>query len=228
MTIGFIKRSGGRIILKKYIVGLWIVVVIFSLSLFVGQASASSSDLEIDYPGKPGPLFSVTNIAPTDSFQESITVINNSDTEQMFAFRTSSIIGDTPLANVLRLQVKRFGTVLLDDTIANLKNPDEREIGPVAAKSTAVFDFIVTMENVGNEYQGLHIQTADFVVGFSSKGRVLGVKDEQVSGAVLGEMGNNIILPLVYSFIIASGVFVFEDKGRRKKLVKLWRKLRAM
>ncbi len=210
---------------KKYLVTFWLIAAILSLSLFVGQASAGSSDLEIDYPGKPGPLFSVTNIAPTDSFQESVTVTNNSETEQMFAFRISSIVGDTPLANVLRLQVEKSGTVLLDDTIANLKNPDERVIGPVVAKSIAVFDFIVTMENVGNAYQGLHIQTADFVVGFSNGGRVLGVKDERVLGAVLGEVGNNIILPLVYSFIIASSLFVFEDKKRRRKIVKVLRKL---
>lgn len=212
--------------MKKYFVVFWLIAAIISLSLFVGRASASSSDLEIDYPGKPGPLFSIINIAPTDSFQESVTVTNNSETEQMFAFRISSIVGDTPLADVLRLQVEKSGTVLLDDTIANLKNPDERMIGSVAAKSITVFDFIVTMENVGNAYQALHIETADFIVGFSTKGRVLGVKDERVLGAaVLGEMGNNIILPLVYSFIIASGVFVFEDKKRRRKIVKELRKL---
>ncbi len=212
--------------MKKYIVGLWIVVVIFSLSLFVAQTSAAGSDLEIDYPGKPGPLFSVTNIAPTDSFQESVTVTNNSENDEMFAFRISSIVGDTPLADVLILRVERFGNLLLEDNVSNLKDPDERVIDIVPAKSTAVFDFIVTMENVGNEYQGLHIQTADFVVGFSSKGQVSGVKDERVLGAAaLGEVGNNIILPLIYSFIIASGTFVFEDKRKRKKLTKALRKL---
>ena len=215
-----------KYLVKKYFVTFWLIIVIFSLFLFVSQASAASSDLEIDYPGKPGPLFSVDNIAPTDSFQESVTVTNNSDTEQMFAFRISQITNDTHLADVLRLQVKRFGTVLLDDTIANLKNPDEREISNIPAKSTAVFDFIVTMKNVGNAYQGLHIETADFTVGFSSKGQVLGVKDEQVLGekikaAVLGEVGNNIILALIYSFIIASGIFIFKDKRKRKKLAKV-------
>ena len=208
----------------KEIKTLALLVAIIGVFVFASQASAANENLEIDYSGKPGPLFSVSNMAPNDSVQKSVTVTNNSDNDEMFAFRISQITGDTLLADVLTLTVKRFGNTLLSDKLANLKNPDEREIGIVPAYSTAVFDFIVTMDNVGNEYQGLKIKTADFIMGYSQKGQVLGEKTKgEVAGNKLISTGsNNLGLILLYTFVLISLIVLFGDKKKRKKLTKLW------
>jgi len=202
---------------------LSLLAAVIGTLVFASQVSAASSNLEIIFPGKPGPLFSVSNLAPGDSIQKSVTVTNNSENDEMFAFRISQIIGNTSLADVLTLTVKRFGDTLLNDKLADLKNPDEREIDIISAKSTAIFDFIITMDNVGNEYQGLKIKTADFVLGFSQQGQVLGEKTEEVKAEKLKTTGsNNLGLVLLYTFVLTSLVVLFGDKKNRRKLTKLW------
>ena len=102
---------------------LSLLAAVIGTLVFASQVSAASSNLEIIFPGKPGPLFSVSNLAPGDSIQKSVTVTNNSENDEMFAFRISQIIGNTSLADVLTLTVKRFGDTLLNDKLADLKNP---------------------------------------------------------------------------------------------------------
>ena len=205
---------------RKFI-SLFSLILILNLIFIQNHVKAQSSNLEIDYLGKPGPLFTIANIKPMDSFSKTVIVTNNSDIEQNFAIRISEIIGDTPLANVLNLKVEKAGQILLDDTLSNLKNPDERFIDFIAPKTTANFDFMITMQDVGNDYQGLAIQTADFTLGFSEKGRVLGEKTEgEVAGAKLPSTGGNLALMVIYSFLISGLLVILTDKKERQKFFK--------
>lgn len=215
--------------LLKFILRFWFVFTILSLFFYIQQVQAVNQNLVIDYSGYPGPLFVESNFYPLKSVEKIVSVTNNSENDETFAFRVSSIIGDMPLADALILQVKNGGAVLLEDNLAHLKSDDESVIDTIPAQSTNQFKFIVYMQNVGNEYQNLKIETADFVVGFSTKGRVAGDKDikGEVQGAKislteLGQVGNNLIVVILYSFIAASIIFIFEDKKKRKKLAKVW------
>ena len=209
---------------KNFILLFSFAFLFMNMVISQSHAKAMNSDLTITYPGMPGPLFSLSNIKPLDSFSETVSVTNNSSSDQMFTFRISSVVGNTPLADVLILQIKRGSDLLLSDTISNLKNPDERNVGIVKAGATDNFDFIVTMPNVGNDFMGLKITTADFVISFNQQGQVLGIKTEEISGTKLPATGGDLTLLIIYSIIIASLVLILSDRNQRKRFIQSFKK----
>lgn len=196
-----------------------------SVLIYAQKVSAENSNLEIDYSGKPGPLFQVTNFAPKNQISESLNVKNLSDSEQTFGINISEIMGNIPLADALRLKIDRSGTVLLNEKLASLKSDQETKIEKIPPKSDMVYNFTVIMENVGNAYQGLKIKTADFVVGFIEAGQVLGEKIDVKAGGVLTATGTDIRIALLYAFVFLSVVLIFRDERKIKILKKWWQGL---
>jgi hypothetical protein len=183
----------------KNIFFIWLMVLVISFLSFVGRVSATSSNLELNYPGQPGPLFSETNWAPGSTATKTISVTNNTDISQDFGIKISELIGDTNLAGVLTVQIKKDSNILVGKHLSDLLDETETFIDVIPPHTTTNFDITVTMDDVGNEYQGLTVETANLLFGFIQKGEVLGVK----TGQVLGAAGSDIKIIAIFSLLVA-------------------------
>jgi hypothetical protein len=205
---------------RRFLLFFSLLFVIVNLVFSQTHAEAMDPNLVINYSGMPGPLFTIDNIKPLDSFSQIVSVTNNSTEYQTFSFNISSIIGDIPLADVLNLQVERNNNIFFDDTLSNLKNPDGRNIEIIPPSTTYDYNFIVTMQDVGNSYEGLKIKTADFVLGFNPAGEVLGARTGPEN---LPATGNNLIMTILISFIFSSLFIVLGNKKERAKFLRVFR-----
>lgn len=152
--------------IKKSLFFLWLLALLIGFTNFIGHAHATAGDFSITYAGQPGPLFNETNFAPLDSVTKQITITNNSSSAQNLALNLQNLVGvpDGQLAGVLKLEVLRTGNILSANYLSDLKNT-ETYLENLPASATYTYDIKVTMDNVGNEYQGINTRF-DLVWGF--------------------------------------------------------------
>ncbi len=192
----------------KLLIG-WGIVSIISIALY-SMALAASGDLDINYTPDPGGgLFYRENIKPGDTFLKQVAVENKSDEVRQFATKIDKLLGDPMLGEALTLEVSRGSALILtthlSDIVCNETNVEE-----IPGNTTYVYDFKVTMDNVGNEYQGKRIEDFGYILGFveDEEGRILGEKDS----AGLLETGPSILIPL----FLSAAAYI----GLRKKFSK--------
>ena len=196
--------------IKKLLIG-WGIVSLISIFIY-SLAFAAPGDLGITYvPDAGGGLFNQINMKPLDEFTKEVTVKNSSTDARKFAVKIDSLVGYEPLAGVLTLEISRGGILILTTHLSDLLN-NPKSIEEIPGNTTYIYEFKVTMDNVGNEYQGREIKSFNYVFGFEDEGEVAGKKDEgEVLGAkTLPETGVTLFLPL----FISAAIFI----GLKKKL----------
>ena len=142
----------------------WVILALIGIFSFSSKAQANGS-FELTYPG-PGPLFNETNLAPLDSVTRQITVKNLTTSTQKFALNLQNLLG-TPgekLAAVLTAEIIRDSNIIYSSKLSTLKDT-ETFLENIPASITYVYDIKVTMDNVGNEYQGQEVKF-DLIFGW--------------------------------------------------------------
>ena len=174
-------------------------------------------------------MFNETNLAPLDSVTKQITVKNLTSSTQKFALNLQNLLGtpDEKLAAVLTAEISRAGNILYSSKLSALKNT-ETFLENIPASASYVFDIKVTMDNVGNEYQGQEIKF-DIIFGWLSQAvsggtkGIKGVLGEAVGPeglAQLPETGYNAmssIFILLIAIFSAAGInlIIVKLKGRK-------------
>ena len=202
----------------------WLILALIGIFSFVSKAQANGS-FELTYIGQPGPLFNETNLAPLDSVTRQITVKNLTSSTQKFALNLQNLLGvpDDKLAAVLTAEIIRDSNILYSSKLSALKNT-ETFLENIPASTTYVYDIKVTMDNVGNDYQGQEVKF-DLIFGWigelvggvstSAPKEVLGVSVEK-----LPETGYNAMSSIFIAFILLFAVssinqIVLKLKGRK-------------
>lgn len=192
----------------------WVILALIGLFSFALNAKAAAS-FEFDYPGKPGPLFSETNLAPLDSVTRQITVKNLTGDTQKFALNLHNLLGapDEKLAAVLTAEIIRNSNIIYSSKLSTLKNT-ETFLENIPAGTTYVYDIKVTMDDVCNAYQGQEVKfdlvfgwLEETVSGGGTKGKK-GVLGESIGPTVaqLPEAGYNAISSIFIALIILLAV----------------------
>jgi len=191
---------------------------------FASKAQANGS-FELTYPGQPGPLFNETNLAPLDSITRQITVKNLTSSTQKFALNLQNLLGvpDDKLAAVLTAQIIRDSNILYSNKLSAFKDT-ETFLENIPASTTYVYDIKVTMDDVGNDYQGQEIKF-DLVFGWI--GELVGGVSASASKEVLGvsieklpETGYNAVfsvLIVLLGLIFAAGINIIIINLKSKK-----------
>lgn len=121
--------------------------------------------------GDTGPMFTVTNMAPGDSSQKTITVTNGAASARPIAIKGVETSGTPSFPTVLNIQIKDGATVLYSGTLAQFftdsLGPEGISLNTISPGGTKVYTVIVTFsEGAGNEYQNAEV-VFDFVIGIA-------------------------------------------------------------
>lgn len=152
---------------KSLLFASWLgcLVMLIGFFAFIPHAQAGPT-FELSYAGEPGPLFSVTNLAPLNFVTKQITVKNFTGETQEFGLNLKNLLGtpDEKLAKVLTAEISRAGNIFYSGHLSEL--PDgETFLENIPAEGTYLYDIKVTMDDVGNEYQGQEV-SFDLVFGW--------------------------------------------------------------
>lgn len=199
----------------------WVIFGLIGIFNFASKAQANAS-FELTYTDQPGPLFNETNLAPNETVAKQITVKNLTDSPQKFALNLQNLIGvpDNQLADVLTVDISRAGNSLYNSKLSNLKDT-ETFIENIPAGLSYIYDIKVTLDDVGNEYQGQKVNF-DLMFGWLEQGQkeVLGTSTGPLTG--LPQTGGNdrqnwlLILIIPAIFILAFGWrFILKRAGNQ-------------
>lgn len=202
----------------------WVILALVGIFSFTSKAQANGS-FELTYTGQPGPLFNETNLAPLDSVTKQITVKNLTDTTQKFALNLQNLLGtpDDKLAQVLTAEISRGGNILFTSHLSDLPNK-ETYLEDIPGSTTYIYDIKVTMDNVGNEYQGQEVKF-DLIFGWLQEAvsggsagpkEVLGV----AAGPVVAELPETGQVDLTWAYLLlsaglAGATYLFNRRRKR-------------
>ena len=181
--------------------------------LIYSRVLAAPGDLGITFvPAVPGGgLFYEINMKPLDSSTKQVTVKNKSDQIRKFAVEIDQLVGYEPLASVLTLDISRGGVLILSKHLSDfLNNPVSIE--DIPGDTTHVYNFKVTLDDVGNEYQAREIKSFNYVFGFEGEPGEEGVVAGEKTG--LPETGPSIIIPLLLPLVGLVGLKIIKLKSR--------------
>lgn len=165
--------------LLKILLSLSLLVGILGFNVFVSRSFAAALEvgvLSIDYQGAPGPLFSVSKIAPGYSESKSVKVTNNGQKPHSFSIAVNGSLGS--LANVIRLKPVISGqtSAVWDNTIREIAETSGQSkiiVGSIAPKSSVTVDINAYLPlDVSNEYQGTSTLSFNFVMGNESTDQI--------------------------------------------------------
>lgn len=211
--------------MKKNLILAWLIIALLSIFCYVSPAQAASPIFTLTYPGQPGPLFTESNWAPLNSVTKQIGVTNNSDSTQKFALNLQNLLGapNGQLAQVLVLEISRASNVLYTSHLSDLENK-ETFLENIPANLTYTYDIKVTMDDVGNEYQGSDTQF-DLIWGFLAPEVTHGGgAPQEILGTAtppeeLPQTGQDVsfslitvLLMIIISAVISSGLHFKEEK----------------
>ncbi|MDP3941879.1 MAG: calcium-binding protein [bacterium] len=112
--------------------------------------------------GDTGPMFTVSNMAPGQSEEKTITVTNNAASARPVAIKGVKTSGAPSFPTVLDVQIKDGATVLYNDTLAQFftdsLDPEGIPLSTIGPGGSKAYDFIVTFqESAGNEFQNAEV-----------------------------------------------------------------------
>lgn len=198
--------------LKTLLLIFWLILALIGLFSFTSKTHAAAS-FELTYDNQSEPLFNETNLAPLDSVTKQITIKNLTSSSQKFALNLQNLLGtpDEKLAAVLEAQVIRDSNIIYSSKLSALKNT-ETFLENIPSSTTYIYDIKITMDDVGNEYQGQQIKF-DLIFGWLeqavSGGGAKGILGESVGpeGIVsLPETGYNAMFSIFIVFILLLAV----------------------
>lgn len=148
--------------MRKILLLSTIILLILPLQI------AKAGGIVIDYPGKPGPLFSVSNWAPGDATGSTVTITNTDSVSQKIGFKLENANPNGILADMITLKVRNNpgGSVRYSGSLKSLVSSGELELDTIAPSAQVKYDFEAEFDpSAGNAYQGLS-ETFDMSIGF--------------------------------------------------------------
>lgn len=141
------------------------LILLVGTFAFIPSAQAGTT-FELSYPGEPGPLFSVDNMAPLDFIIKQIVVKNSTGETQAFGLNLKNLLGtpDEKLAKVLTTEISRAGTIFYTGHLSELPG-GETFLENIPAGESYLYDIKITLDDVGNDYQGQAI-SFDLIFGW--------------------------------------------------------------
>ncbi|MCX6806875.1 MAG: hypothetical protein NT135_02020 [Candidatus Berkelbacteria bacterium] len=149
--------------MKSKFILLWLVLSFLAVFCFCSKVNGQSNEINLIYPGNPSPLFSETNWSPGQTTTKSITVINNSSSEQNLGIQILNI-SNLGLAPFVILQVLS-PSINFSSTLADLNYPKETSITMIPSGNTNLDLSISLSDNADNSYQNQSI-SFDIQFGF--------------------------------------------------------------
>lgn len=139
--------------------------ILFALVLFfIPTLTLAASTVSV---AGPNPIFAETNIAPGYEVSKTITVTNNSSTNQQFKFQATAT-NSSSLKDVIFLKISSTTRTMYNGTLANLYNVGEVNLDALAPSVPTDYTFNARFdENAGNEYMGKS-ETFDLTIGFAA------------------------------------------------------------
>jgi hypothetical protein len=197
--------------IKNILIPFWLIIAIVGLFFSYQKAQAGTPTFTLTYVGQPGPLFNQTNLAPTNTVTKQIQVTNNNSQTEQFALNLHNLLSTpkTKLAEALSVEVAYKDKIFVSSThLSDLPDKDII-IQDIPASQTYNYDIKVTMDTVGNEYQGQQVNF-DLTFGFRKTGpkgilgESIGPVIPGISGA-LPQTGTNAVLS-IFSLITLLGI----------------------
>lgn len=213
-----------------------LLAVASSFSIFVGVSRASDQLISCDSNGCSSPgtaLFIVNNAVPGESFKRTLE-IKNQRGETLSVSLTAGKSGGTDESILGKIDVKidevggsnkylgTLETLLSSSTVVLL--------GDIPPSSSKEFEFTVSLQDVGNDYQSkkanfdLSVSVTGEVIEGSTTG-VLGAADNKIEGKILGlaatgsDFFSNLALWLGVILLIL-GIKLFVESLQESKNIK--------
>jgi hypothetical protein len=192
-------------ILQKIKPYLLILFLLSSLSVTLIKASRAE-DYSVtcgptgcSSPG--GPIFNEQNLAPTNTVTKQIKIVNNYSEDRNFALeiKSSNFIDSTPsMADVLSIEIWENGgsKIYGPKSINQLKNDAYVILGnKIPHSQFKLYDFIITMANVGNDYQSKQTRF-DLSLGFEALENSQN-EDEGGTGGQCSDLSGDLVLSAI-------------------------------
>ena len=153
-----------------------LLVSVIGLGLISSRVLAADLTVTCDGSGcdsnpKGASLFAEGDVKPLDQYARVLEACNTSDESLTFAIETSNYVDSSTILGGARDLTKKdsnTGTVLVGpSSLATINQGGYVLVGAVSPNSCRLFDFIVGMSNVGNEYQNKQI-SFDLNLGFDA------------------------------------------------------------
>jgi hypothetical protein len=159
----------------KRLLTLLISSILFTF-IFSSSSFASNQSIVCDLggcSGVTGPIFSEVDLLPTEKVTQIVTATNNHSANLNFAveIKSDTFSDSTPsMANIFQIMIieQESGLVVYSaPSITVWKNAGFVSLSNIPSSQTRHYDFIITMKNVGNEYQG-KLLVFDLILGFDA------------------------------------------------------------
>lgn len=159
----------------KKLFTLFISTILFA---FVFPSSLFAADQSIicdsgGCSGVTGPIFSEVDLLPTQIVTQVVTATNNHSSNLDFAveIKSDTFSDSSPsMADIFQIMIieQESGLIIYSaPSITDWKNAGFVSLSNIPSYQTRHYDFIITMKNVGNEYQG-KLLVFDLLLGFDA------------------------------------------------------------
>jgi hypothetical protein len=231
---------------KILIITIVIVMQVFAFQLVGAQVLSSylvtcdADGCESNFDGSA--IFNELDVKPLDTYTERVEVCNNNDDPIDFSFAVENYTDSIPaIGGVMWMMITEVGTnriVMSPVLLSELENNGNIPIEAVAPDSCAKYEFAVSMDNVGNDYQN---KTLQFDIGFGfdgapadnntptpTPGEVMGEtttptvtpipsvqeNEPSVLGQSLAQTGVNLLIPMLAGVYIVIATLVVRNKSQ--------------
>lgn len=128
----------------------------------------AAGGIDIDYSGKPGPIFDIKNWAPGNVAVNTITIKNNNTVSERIGFKIDKALTENSLANVIKLTIRNnpSGTVKYERALSEAYLAGEIELETLGPGAASKYDFIALFEKNAGDSNQSNIETFDLTIGF--------------------------------------------------------------
>lgn len=164
---------------------LYKILLIFFMATVILPGSVKAAEITVAYPGAPGPIFNVTNMAPGEEYKKTFTVFNNNANSESLGLKiTSASSGILADIVVITIRDSVSESVLQEKMLSDYIAAGEVSLGLISSFETKNYNIIAKIhKSVDNSYQGKS-QNFDLNIGFTA------VENSLSPGNVLTPVGD--------------------------------------
>lgn len=235
--------------LKKIKPYLAAVLVLSSfVIIYIGTSRAANQEIICSEEGcssLTGSLFNEKNLAPKDSVKKTVLAVNNYAQDRIFAVEVTNFSDSTPsLSEVLKITISKEDgeKVYGPEKISQWEQGGFITLSEISAGDQEEYSFVVTLDNVGNDYQDktftfdlslgfdslpLAVETAPTVLGVltleedvplvAEDIRVDEIRDGEIKGVICDEQDYLWWLPLLVQVVITVPTLWWSNKKKWKR-----------
>lgn len=152
-------------------------IILVIISIFFAFPALAAGNINVSYPGEPGPIFEANNMAPGDIVSKTVTIINSSSYDETVAITVDGSSPTSSLAPAIYMKITEVssGSVKFEGFLDTFFDLSEYVLGVIPSSGSSDYTFSAQFMSgsLDNDLQSLS-EGFNFNLGFIAVDRDTG------------------------------------------------------